>query len=215
MTDIIVIGGCTGFLEVKGIIDDINDVEERYRIVGILDDNPELQGKSIHGTKVLGQIQDARLFKEAKFVFAIGSIKTQKIRDSILQSAGVNADRFETLIHPSAIINKSSKIECGCIIHSRVVIGNDVTIGNFVVIAVGSTLGPFVVVEDYAMITSHVLLLTGVRIGFSAFIGSMTCVIENVKIAEYARIGVGSVVSKNIPAGILAIGNPARFLGTY
>lgn len=215
MIDLIIIGGSTGFLEVKGIIDDINEKNNTYRIIGILDDNIDIQEKIIQDVKVIGRTKEAKLYHDVKFVFAIGSLGTQKIRDKILQSTGLNADQFETLIHPTAIINKSSKIGHGCIIHPRIVLGNDITIGNFVVIAVGSTVGPYVVVEDYAMITSHVLVLTGARIGYSSFIGSMTCVIEGAEVGSYARVGVASVVSKNIPAEILAIGNPVRFLGKY
>lgn len=215
MTDLIIIGGSNGFLEVMGIIDDINDVKETYWVVGILDDNPELQGKTIRGISVLGTIQDARLYEHSRFVFAIGSMNTQKFRSSIVQSAGLPANRFETIIHPTAIIDKTAAIESGCIIHPRVFIGNDVCVKKFVVIAVGSTLGPFVTVEEHAMVTSHVVVLSGATVGSAAFVGSMSCVLEGVKIGEYARIGAGSVVSKNIPAQILAIGNPVRFLGLY
>jgi serine acetyltransferase len=63
------------------------------------------------------------------------------------------------------------------------------------------------------MVTSHVLLLSNAKIGEAAFVGSLTCVLENVTIGAYARIGVGSVVGRDVKEGIFAMGNPLRLLG--
>ena len=47
----------------------------------------------------------------------------------------------------------------------------------------------------------------GVQIGISS------CVLPRVVIGEYSVIGAGSVVTKDIPAGVVAYGNPARVVG--
>ena len=49
-----------------------------------------------------------------------------------------------------------------------------------------------VIIEDHVWIGSHAIILPGVCIG------------------RHAAIGAGSVVTKNIPANCLAVGNPAR-----
>jgi acetyltransferase-like isoleucine patch superfamily enzyme len=49
-----------------------------------------------------------------------------------------------------------------------------------------------VIIEDQAWIGSHAIILPGVRIG------------------RHAAIGAGSVVTRDIPAACLAVGNPAR-----
>jgi hypothetical protein len=46
MQNIIIIGGSTGALEVKGIVEDINRVAPTYQITGILDDDVSLHFQS-------------------------------------------------------------------------------------------------------------------------------------------------------------------------
>jgi sugar O-acyltransferase (sialic acid O-acetyltransferase NeuD family) len=213
MKELIIIGGRTGALEVKGIIDDINLIKPTYKIVGLLDDDPLIQGGSVGGMSVLGSLDRAGSFDGVKYVFAIGSISTQLKRVSILSRLKVNPCNFETIIHPTALINESAIIGQGCIIHPRATICNHAQIGDFGIVAVASTIGPYAKVCDFTMVTSHVLLLSNAEIGESAFIGSMTCVIENVKIGARARIGVGSVVGRDVPENIFAMGNPLRLLG--
>lgn len=212
-TKLVILGGGTGAIEVRGIIDDINKVQDKYEVVGILDDNPNLNGASIENIPVLGPLANARILADVRFVFAIGSVKTQKCRSQLMEKIGLKVEKFETLIHPSTLIDKTAKIGHGCVIHPRVTIGNNAVLGNFAIIAVASTLGPGVLVGDFAMITSHILLLSRARVGESVFIGSMTCVVEGVTIGAMARIGVGSVVSRDVEANVVAMGNPLRKLG--
>tara|TARA_Y100000746_G_scaffold37700_1_gene28135 strand:+ start:825 stop:1019 length:195 start_codon:yes stop_codon:yes gene_type:complete len=47
----------------------------------------------------------------------------------------------------------------------------------------------------------------------SASIGANATILCGVTIGEYALIGSGSVVTKDIPPYSLAIGNPARIVG--
>jgi acetyltransferase-like isoleucine patch superfamily enzyme len=51
-----------------------------------------------------------------------------------------------------------------------------------------------VLIEDHVWIGAHVIILPGVRIGHNS------------------AIGAGSVVTKDVPANCLAVGNPARVL---
>ena len=51
-----------------------------------------------------------------------------------------------------------------------------------------------VLIEDHVWIGAHVIILPGVRIG------------------RNSAIGAGSVVTKDVPANCLAVGNPARVL---
>jgi maltose O-acetyltransferase len=49
-----------------------------------------------------------------------------------------------------------------------------------------------------------------VSIGNNTFIGANTTILPNVKIGNNVIIGAGSVVTKDIPDNVVAVGNPAR-----
>lgn len=51
-----------------------------------------------------------------------------------------------------------------------------------------------------------------IRIGRGVFVGARAIVLKGVTIGDRAVIGAGAVVSKDVPAGHLAVGNPARTL---
>lgn len=56
--------------------------------------------------------------------------------------------------------------------------------------------------------------LAPVRIGSRVFVGARATILPGVTIGDDALIGACSVVSRDIPSGMIAAGNPARVLGT-
>jgi maltose O-acetyltransferase len=54
-----------------------------------------------------------------------------------------------------------------------------------------------------------------IDIGNDVFIGASSIVLPNIKIGNRVIIGAGSVVTKDIPDNSVAVGNPAKVIGTY
>lgn len=210
---LVVLGGSNALREVIGIVEALNAVGHDYQIVGVLDDSDELSGKVIHQIPVLGKLDHARNLTGCRFVFAIGSLATQRDRSSIVDKLGIPSERFMTLVHPTAEIDSTASVGNGCILHKGVSVGPGAQVGDFVIIAVNSAVGPDTTIDDFVLVTSFVLLLSRVVLKKSCYVGSMSCVIEDVVIGSLARIGVGSIVNRDVPDGTLAVGNPARILG--
>jgi len=53
-----------------------------------------------------------------------------------------------------------------------------------------------------------------VRIGRRVFLGAGTIVLPDVRIGDDAIVGAGSIVRDDVPAGMVALGNPARTICT-
>lgn len=49
-----------------------------------------------------------------------------------------------------------------------------------------------------------------IKVGNNVWIGGNVCVMPGVTIGDNSVIGAGSVVTKDIPAGVLAVGNPCK-----
>src|SRR5688572_30660970 len=212
MIELVFLGASTAFYEVYEIVYAINKSSPTYKFIGILDDNPTVQGNKMRDIPVIGTLSDAKKFSSAKFVFGIGSMKTRLIREEIFNKTGLNESDFVTIAHPSAVIDRTANVGPGCIFHSGVCIGNDVLIEPFTIIAVNSAIGPYVKIRKFSMVTSLVLILTGVELGKMSFIGSHSVVTENVHVGDYAMVGVGTIVSRNIDKGQFVLGNPMRVI---
>jgi sugar O-acyltransferase (sialic acid O-acetyltransferase NeuD family) len=211
---LVVIGASNALREVKGIVAAINLAQPTYEIIGALDDSEALLGTEVAGVPVMGPLSMAvTLPSDLCFVFAVGSQSTQLIRDEIFTKLEISPSRFPALIHPKADIDPTSEIGHGCIIHPGACLGPGSVLSDFAILAVNSALGPDSLVKEFAMVTSLVLVLSRAVVGRMAFVGSLTCILEDVHIGDFSRVGVGSVVSRNIPENAIAMGNPARVLG--
>ena len=51
-----------------------------------------------------------------------------------------------------------------------------------------------------------------VHIGENCWIGAGACIMPGVSIGDHTVIGAGSVVTKDIPSGVVAVGNPCKVL---
>lgn len=104
------------------------------------------------------------------------------------------AFRYGLMIAPSTLIGYGLYIghPYGIIINHTAVIGNNVNLSQFTTI--GSN-------EGHAAI-----------IGDGVYIGPGVSLVENVVIGHDVTIGAGSIVTHDIPAGEVAVGNPARVL---
>lgn len=84
-------------------------------------------------------------------------------------------------------------------------IGNNVTISNSTIL-----------LHDASMKKElHYVMIGKISIGNDVFIGAGSTILPNVTIGNNVIIGAGSVVSKDIPDGVVAVGNPIRIIKTY
>lgn len=134
---------------------------------------------------------------------------------------GTNIWHFSHVM-PTAIIGNKCNIGQNCFIDNKVIIGNGVKIQNNVSVYNGVVLednvfiGPSVVFTNVINPRSFIERKTEFRktvLKTGATIGANATIICGIEIGEYALIGAGAVVSKNIPAYALVIGNPARQTG--
>ena len=124
------------------------------------------------------------------------------------------------VVLPKAQIGENCNICSHCFVENDVVVGNNVTVKCGVHLWDGLRLEDNVFIGPNVSFTNDryprsknenwILEETVVKQGAS--IGAGATILCGIEIGENAMIGAGSVVSKNVPAGELWMGNPARFI---
>lgn len=124
------------------------------------------------------------------------------------------------VVLPGAQIGENVNICSHCFIE------NDVKIGNNVTIKCGVQVWDGIELEDNVMIGSNVTFtndlypraknpdwkLLRTKICKGASVGAGSTLLPGITIGENALIGAGSVVTKDVPAGEIWVGNPAHFI---
>jgi len=131
-----------------------------------------------------------------------------------------------TRVWQFCIILAQAQIGCDCNICAHVLIENDVSIGDRVTIKSGVQLWDGICIEDDVFIgpnatftndrsprskTKRKLLVT--RVQRHASIGANSTILPGLIIGKAAMISAGAVVTGDVPAHALMIGNPARRKG--
>ena len=131
-----------------------------------------------------------------------------------------------TRIWQYCVILPNAKIGEDCNICSHCLIENDVIIGNRCTIKSGVQIWDGIEIEDDVFIGPNVSFtndkypctqnpnwqLRRIIVCRGASIGAGSTILPGITIGEDAMVGAGSVVTKDIPAGELWAGNPARYV---
>jgi acetyltransferase-like isoleucine patch superfamily enzyme len=124
------------------------------------------------------------------------------IREHNLLGEGVSVGSGAHL-EPGNIVGDRSRIQSGCFLEAAN-LGKDVF------------LGPHVVFTDdpHPPCPNWPLCQAGVTVGDGASIGGNATLLPGVSVGAGALVGGGSVVTRDVPAGMIVAGNPARPMGS-
>lgn len=115
-----------------------------------------------------------------------------------------------TLIHPDVYIPSTTTIGKGTVINLGCFISCNVIIKDNVYIQPTANIGHDCVLEEGVVVSSFGNLAGNVCLGKYTYVGMNTCIKEKTSVGDYSIIGMGSVVNRDIPSNVIALGNPAR-----
>lgn len=116
------------------------------------------------------------------------------------------------IVHPGSILSSAVSLGYGAFIEQNVVVGAQTKIGHCVNLKRGVNIGHHCEIGDWVDINPGAILSGKVKIGNFTIIGSGVVAIDGIEIGSNSLIGAGSVVTKNIPDGVIAYGNPCRVI---
>jgi sugar O-acyltransferase (sialic acid O-acetyltransferase NeuD family) len=200
----------------KSVMEIINQ-QDRYIIVGILDDNPALVGSKVLNTPVIGtrsmlpELFEKGITEVANCVGGILDISVRVRVYELLKNAGYS---FPGIFHSRACIEQSAIVRNGvqvfanayvgveavleekCIVNTNAVVSHDCNIGAYTHIAPGTLLAGHVHVGEQTLIGMGVTTAIGVKIGSRVRIGNGAIVLADVPdkmVIQAGRFWVGKI----------------------
>ena len=122
--------------------------------------------------------------------------------------------REENEIGDDVSIGSHTIVEHHVVIRSGARLHSNVFVPEYSILEEGCWLGPNVVVTNARYPRSHTVKaeLRGAHIMRGAKVGANATLLPGVTIGENALVGAGAVVVRDVPAGAVVAGNPARII---
>jgi sugar O-acyltransferase (sialic acid O-acetyltransferase NeuD family) len=183
----------------------------RWQLLGFLDDDERRWGKPVSGTPVIGGIDEVHALPDAAVVVCTGHPRCFTSKKRIVGRLGLGPERYATLVHPAAVVPPSCALGGGTVVLAGVVATADVRVGAHVGLMPHVVLTHDDRLEDYVTAGAGVRVAGAVHVREGAYLGSGCMIREGVTVGPWALVGMGAVVTRDVPGGEVWSGVPARF----
>ena len=209
MKNIVIIGAGGVGREVSLIIQQINELEPTWNLLGFIDDNTDNWGKVINGYSVIGGIDSLEFLSNDTYI--VIAIANYEVKKKIVNKVN-NKFKFATIVHPKVWIHDYMTVGQGTIIYEGAILTANIEIGNHVIISPKCGVGHDSIIKDYVSLLWNVYVSGNDLIEEGVMMGSGSTVIQGKKIGKGSIIGAGAVVVNDIESFSTAVGVPAKVI---
>ncbi len=132
-----------------------------------------------------------------------------KIRKRLYEYYTARGFPIASLTSPGAKVAATATLADGVIIHWNAHVSAGSGIGRCVRINTGANVMHDSIIGEFTTIAPNAVVLGRVRIGSACYIGANSTILPGLEIGDLSVIGAGAVVTKNVGAGMVVVGNPA------
>lgn len=212
MTKLVIIG-CGGFgREVHDVVDAIAQRGGEIELLGFVDDDPSAANRTLiekRGSRILGPLSWLdEAPSDTSYVIGIGN---PRIADRIDRQICCRKLTAFTLVHPESTLGWNVFLSPGTIVCAGARLSTNITTGRHVHIDRNCLVGHDSHIGDYTVMFPGATVAGGVNVGARALLGSNSTVIQELETGSDVTVGAGAVVARNLPAGVTAVGVPARW----
>lgn len=187
----------------------INERDHRWDEIVFIDNKEDFT--VFKGKKVITfeKAKSCYTNQDMEFIVAVGEPKTRRLLRENIAQAGFS---LAVLVHPSIRISEGTALGAGTIVSSNCFISCDTTIEENVLLQPFVSIGHDCNIKKDTVISTFVCISGDCTIGKETYIGIHTAIKEKTVIGSQTIIGMGSVVVRDIPDQVIAMGNPARIM---
>ncbi len=151
----------------------------------------------------------------AQFVHATAEVSDRAVIGENTKIWNLVQVRENACIGANCILSKNVYIDSDVVIGDHCKIQNNVNVYHGVTVEDEVFLGPSMTFTNdmFPRANNQDWIVTPTLVKKGASIGANATIVCGVTINEYAMVGAGSVVTKDVPAYGLVVGNPARIIG--
>ena len=189
------------------------------RVIALFDNNPQAKSALAEVPLYIGKEGVSAWFRDQsdpEHLFGLAAMGGAKGRDRVAINDYFRAHgvRVQPLIHPQASVCKTAFVGSGTQVLAHAVVAADVRLGEAGIVNHRAGADHECVLGDGTHLAPGATLCGCVNVGNNVLIGAGAVVLPHITIGENTIVGAGAVVTKDLPAGVVAIGNPARIIRT-
>lgn len=216
MKKIVILGaGGDGLVLAEAIAQYNKQAAETAKMVveGFLDDAYTTEG-IYENFRVLGSLDTwSKLAPDIFFIPAIQKVRDMPRRAARVEALGMPPERWATVVHPTAVIASCAKIGVGVYIGAFCSVQPRCVIGDFATLRAGAALGHDATVSRHAYVGPNAILCGKTVLHCGAHLGPGAVLLDERSVGQFAVVGIGSAVTKNVSDYAVVMGNPAKRVG--
>ena len=177
-------------------------------VAGVLD--ADATPRTVVGAPVIGGDDALPRLRAEGLEDAFVALGGAGLRARIGARARAAGFRLVNAVHPNAAISPSVRLGEGVAIMAGVCLNAETRVGDLAIVNTNASVDHDGDLGEACHVAPGCALAGNVTIGARAFLGAGCVAIPGVRVGDGTTVGAGSVIVRDLPAGVLAMGAPAR-----